>query len=463
MRWPFRSFFHECPKDADSLRLAAGSVGTFVVLGSGGFEYREKRQDSAADGFIRTASTYELEQRAPEAVVHDIEERLRRPNVFAWYAGGSALLAFWAASLHPVYSILCFVLAAVPARRIYVWNRARRTTFLFYNIEDPGITERLALAAHAGRSLSMATRIWHIYYAVATSDWKRNAGASTLIRRTPTRSVSGSLPQIALNIEPWCVPVGPQRLLFLPDRLFVWDGRKLVGLPYSELAVRAGPTRFIEDSALPRDARQVGTTWRYVNKSGGPDRRYSNNAQLPVMEYGELEISSASGLRVVLQASTVEAAVGTAQAIGGLSRNQASWPAMHTEEPVRRRVTPEPVPAGASPEVVRAHNVAILLRYVSSADRRITPEEIAFARDVFVSLNPSHTADTAEFEMYFRALPGDASSVDAASAFVRSLGAEHSSWVMEKLVQLSWVDGRATPKEAERIAEIGRRIQAPTM
>jgi hypothetical protein len=126
MKWLFRSSSHETPRDAGGVRLPAGAVGTFISFGPDGFEYRETRQDLASDGFIRTASTHELAQRAPEAVVHDIEERLRRPNIFAWYVGGSVFLALWAASLHPVVSILLLTLAAVPARRIYVWNRARR-------------------------------------------------------------------------------------------------------------------------------------------------------------------------------------------------------------------------------------------------------------------------------------------------------------------------------------------------
>jgi hypothetical protein len=461
MKWLFRSSSHETPRDAGGVRLPAGAVGTFISFGPDGFEYRETRQDLASDGFIRTASTHELAQRAPEAVVHDIEERLRRPNIFAWYVGGSVFLALWAASLHPVVSILLLTLAAVPARRIYVWNRARRTTFLFYNVEDPGIMERVALAADAGRSLGSAACLWHIYYSVGTSDWKRNAGANTLIRRTPTCSVAGSLPQIALNVEPWCVPVGPQRLLFLPDRLFVWDGRKLVGLPYAELAVCAGPTQFIEDFAVPRDARRVGTTWRYVNKSGGPDLRYSNNAQLPVVEYGELEISSASGLRVVLQTSTPEAALGAARALRGLSTARTRQPAIQVEQPAPPPLTWQPVPASAAPEAARAHNIAILLRYVASADRRITPDEIAFAREVVASVDPSRSSG--DFEGYFRAIQCDPSSVDGAIADVRSRGPEYSKWIMEQLVRLSLVDGRSTPKEAERIADLARRVQATTM
>jgi hypothetical protein len=46
--------------------------------------------------------------------------------------------------------------------------------------------------------------------------------------------------------------------------------------PEAELA-----TRLIEEGPVPRDAERIGITWKYVNKGGGPDRRYKNNPQLP--------------------------------------------------------------------------------------------------------------------------------------------------------------------------------------
>jgi hypothetical protein len=39
---------------------------------------------------------------------------------------------------------------------------------------------------------------------------------------------------------------------------------------------------------VPRDSTQVDTTWRFVNKNGGPDRRFNNNSQIPILQYGEV-------------------------------------------------------------------------------------------------------------------------------------------------------------------------------
>ena len=101
---------------------------------------------------------------------------------------------------------------------VFRWDRERRTARILYDVDSPELVERLAMANAVGQWLGHCASLWHVYYSAPTTDWKHNAGAGTLIRRTPTRSALGTLPKFELNIETWCVPVGPQQLLFLPDR-----------------------------------------------------------------------------------------------------------------------------------------------------------------------------------------------------------------------------------------------------
>jgi hypothetical protein len=72
------------------------------------------------------------------------------------------------------------------------------------------------------------------------------------------------------------------------------------------------------------DSTQVGTTWRYVAKNGGPDRRFNNNRQLPKMLYGELRLSSGSGLNGLFQCSVPEAAAELSLAIRSLASHSDS-------------------------------------------------------------------------------------------------------------------------------------------
>lgn len=64
----------------------------------------------------------------------------------------------------------------------------------------------------------------------------------------------------------------------------------------SEVEIESGIAAFIEEEAVPADARIVRQTWKKANKDGSPDRRFANNYQIPVVEYGRLAISSPSGL-----------------------------------------------------------------------------------------------------------------------------------------------------------------------
>ena len=65
-----------------------------------------------------------------------------------------------------------------------------------------------------------------------------------------------------------------------------------------------GSTTFIENEYSPTDAQTVGSTWQYVNKDGGPDRRFNSNRQLPIMNYGVCEFKSVSGLNILLHVSS---------------------------------------------------------------------------------------------------------------------------------------------------------------
>lgn len=96
---------------------------------------------------------------------------------------------------------------------------------------------------------------------------------------------------------------GSNALFLLPDRVLVKSGRRWSDIDYQQLSATASSTRFIEDARRPRDSQQVGTTWRYANVKGGPDRRFKNNRQLPIMLYGRLKLTSPHGLSWVLDLS----------------------------------------------------------------------------------------------------------------------------------------------------------------
>lgn len=46
---------------------------------------------------------------------------------------------------------------------------------------------------------------------------------------------------------------------------------------YANLNTESFSAQFIEQESVPRDATVVDHTWQYVNKKGGPDRRFNSS------------------------------------------------------------------------------------------------------------------------------------------------------------------------------------------
>ena len=111
---------------------------------------------------------------------------------------------------------------------------------------------------------------------------------------------------VKTNIEVPVVPVGTQTLYFFPDRLLVNDRNGVGAVSYSELEMQRTTCRFAETGGVPRDSEVDGRTWRYTNKSGGPDRRFKDNHQIPWVRYIDVTLRSASGLHEQISLSRTQ-------------------------------------------------------------------------------------------------------------------------------------------------------------
>ncbi len=371
------------------------------------------------------------------------------------------------------------VVGLAAAYFVYQWDQGRRSARISYDLADATIAQRACRAALFGESLSSAGRLWHITHSNPTNDRRRNAGASALIQRTVASFSTSNPAFIDLNFNAPCILVGPQRLLFLPDQLVVWDDAGFVGLAYEGLRMDLTPLRFIEEDALPSDAVVVDKTWRFVRNDGGPDLRFNGNRQLPVARYWELELTSPNGLRIRLQVSSENSARVAAQAfaeVGGArhSVGPAAPPLAHLPAgPAPHELPDEDVDFGEEDDELdlsadsEAENdfeddeepeelpplgwsVAVLFRYVAAADRKITPSEVQVAQSLLSDVWDSE----GDFAAAFRALPSDLSTYYLALDAVQKEPIEIREWVLDCLHKIAMADGRVTPKEEDRIQEI---------
>lgn len=151
--------------------------------------------------------------------------------------------------------------------------------------------------------ITESEQVWRIIQSSKVINRKYSGGASTTVVRTPCKASKMPPFPFKANVPAASFKTKKETLVFLPDKLFIIQKNKVGALSYSDVLSSAHTTRFQEDEKVPKDTQVVGQTWRYINKSGGPDKRFKNNFQIPICLYGKLELKSASGLNTVIMFS----------------------------------------------------------------------------------------------------------------------------------------------------------------
>lgn len=319
-------------------RVSLGPRGTFIHVGRGGFRYTKRLAgpapvpSPAAPQPTQAAATpakalREVEIVDPSRLVSSglgellAEIRAKQSKISLTLVLSGAAMLFIALGTGlllagtPLWLGLGALALALPAIAFVPrarWRDRRECWVKVHYVLDP-LGEKVHESLMQLLALLERTHVvWSVRQAHHHGDWKRNAGAGVSVRRRRVSVGSGPPPRFESNIRIGSLQVGDSRLYFLPDLVLVYDQRSIGAVNYSDLRVEHGTTTFVEDGTVPRDARVIGKTWRYVNKNGTPDRRFSNNYRMPLVSYGQLNLAAPSGLELELQTSSDEAAVRSA-------------------------------------------------------------------------------------------------------------------------------------------------------
>jgi hypothetical protein len=239
-----------------------------------------------------------------------------------------------------------FLLGGVTWAGTYLLDRKRLTTTLEYKLDDDHI-QTFSKLVSAFEELAKCARVWRIPRETDQRDRKRHAGAGVTVERQRIGLRLGLPDLIESNLKFPSFPLGKETIYFAPDTVLIVARNSVAALPYDDFELIADTTRFIEDEVAPPDTQVVGTTWQYVNKNGGPDRRFSNNSQLPICIYGQIDLKSTGGLNERLYCSRSDAAEHFVACTVGMRRLNSSARAMRDEvETVDTKATP------ASPSVI---------------------------------------------------------------------------------------------------------------
>jgi hypothetical protein len=255
--------------------------------------------ESAPTNDINAFSTSEL---AP--ILNRVHRRARLAPLIAIMNAGLFIGAL-AAGDQILIALAALYTAVFTPIGVYL-DRYRRSVKVGYQPEGPA--KKIAEALSESFSdLRQCRAIWSIRSEGHTSDWKRNAGAGTLVKRQRIYLQQKAPACVRGGVTFPSIAIGADELFFLPDAVLLVTPGSVAALHYRDLALSSHPKRFIEEDTVPGDATIVDQTWRFVAKNGGPDRRFNGNRQLPVCLYGEMDFGSAGGLRGKIQFSNSSA------------------------------------------------------------------------------------------------------------------------------------------------------------
>jgi hypothetical protein len=194
------------------------------------------------------------------------------------------------------------------------YDDLRKTVVLFYEL-DPTAEDFYQRIHDAFEQMRLCSRRWHVTTLAKITDRKRNAGATQGLRRNTVLLNRSPAPCIKCNLEVPSIPLGSRAMYFFPDRILIFDGSKVGAVSYKDIAINRVAIQFAEEESMGNDVQVIGNTWRFVNKKGGPDRRFNNNREILIVVYEQLEFSSNDGLHEIIQLSKVGAGEALNQAI----------------------------------------------------------------------------------------------------------------------------------------------------
>ena len=308
-------------------RVGSGPRGNYIHVGTGGLYYRttltpprnssgtpERRQRLASNDLgcgscgpmedITTESISRMVDSSSTALLAELDSKQKRLAFFPLAAVAATLLlvGLLVSEVDLAITSFLFVLGAAIVVAAYCWDLLKKIAVVMYDLDGSSASAFQGLYEAFGE-LAGAEKLWHISARGNVLDPKYHAGAGHVVNRGGISVGVKSPPFVRTNVDVFRIPTSNGNLYFLPDTILCYarDGVGAVG--YEDIKIEVGAKRFIEEGVVPRDAKIVDRTWKFVNKGGGPDRRFKDNRELPICEYEEIHLHSDSGLSELLQAS----------------------------------------------------------------------------------------------------------------------------------------------------------------
>lgn len=165
--------------------------------------------------------------------------------------------------------------------------------------------------------LTESAAIWDIKTRQATDQVRERTTAGTRLSREKVRFELSSCDLIDWDqkVPHLCNAKGGD-IYFFPGFILYRAARQAFSLlEYQDVAGKVTKVAFQEEEGVPSDSIVVGSTWAKANKDGSRDKRFANNYEIPIAQYGAVALKSDSGLWEEFQFSNLQKLVNFAGAL----------------------------------------------------------------------------------------------------------------------------------------------------
>lgn len=260
---------------------------------NGGSSQDWKNQGQAAIGNAISTENVNVNDYQPaeyEELLEQMKKAQRLDYLSTWLIATIILVAYpW------------FILTAIAGVVLKIVVRSKMKVSMEYSFDTESQAAYDDLSA-IWMSLNKNQKFWQTV-SESSLDRKTSGGASRGVSRISAKAINKLPFFVESNVQPFGLKLRKQKVYFLPDKILVVSRLNVGAISYSDVDMEFSTTQFVETAPVPKDAKVVGQTWLKVNKNGTPDKRFKDNRQVPVCEYGKVLVKSGTGLHIELMCS----------------------------------------------------------------------------------------------------------------------------------------------------------------
>lgn len=188
------------------------------------------------------------------------------------------------------------VIVAIAGAIMYFYKKTSPVE-IEYDFED-GASGEYDLTNKLLAGILESDKVWLVDGLLADDD--RN----TITARKELEIKEGLVGDLSTNVKVYSLVAGDLTLSFLPDALLINKNGVNKAIDYKDLQVDLRSENFLEEEKV-RDATLIDKTYLHTNKDGSPDKRYKDNPEVNLVEYGVLEMKNTDIDLVIVFSDTV--------------------------------------------------------------------------------------------------------------------------------------------------------------